>query len=308
MPIFNHKAKGLVRLATNTPISRPSRFLTLLPDPSRLHTRTHTHQHNFTHVVFVQLICATDMMPTFRSFLLQPSLLDTPYLESHMPIPATSPPIAPKPHVPTALQRQIPNILTISRVIMAFAFFAILSFQRPVTQSTCLLALVLFVAAAITDALDGYLARKWNATSQFGRVMDPFADKILVVGAFVFLAGPGFLWVAPGPASITYMASGVLPWMAVVVLARELLVTSLRAMLESQGRDCSATTSGKLKMIAQSFAIPIILLLLVVAPVYPGTSARIAIQILAYATVAITAFSGIPYVMRSLEPSNKPIS
>jgi CDP-diacylglycerol--glycerol-3-phosphate 3-phosphatidyltransferase len=225
-------------------------------------------------------------------------------------VPQTPPAAAPRtPHVPTPLQRRIPNILTIARVVIAIAFFAALSLNWPVTPSQCLWAMGLFIIAAVTDALDGYLARKWNATSQFGRIMDPFADKILVVGAFVILAGPGFLWKVDAPdgtVALTFLASGVPPWIAIVILARELLVTSLRAVLESQGRDFSATWSGKLKMIAQSIAIPLILLLLGIlgpADVAPGTPARVIILSIAYATAFLTVLSGVPYVTRALRPT-----
>lgn len=218
-------------------------------------------------------------------------------------------PPAAAPHIPTPLQRRIPNILTIARVVIAIAFFAALSLNWPVTPNQCLWAMALFIIAAVTDALDGYLARKWNATSQFGRIMDPFADKILVVGAFVILAGPGFLWKVDAPdgtVALTFLASGVPPWIAIVILARELLVTSLRAVLESQGRDFSATWSGKLKMIAQSIAIPLILLLLGIlgpADVAPGTPARVIILSIAYATAFLTVLSGVPYVTRALRPT-----
>lgn len=206
------------------------------------------------------------------------------------------------PHVPTPLQRRIPNLLTIGRVIVAIAFFAALSVDWPVTPTQCLWAMGLFIVAAVTDALDGYLARKWNATSQFGRVMDPFADKILVVGAFIMLAGPGFLWTSP-ESGAAYLASGVAPWIAIVVLARELLITSLRAVLESQGRDFSANWAGKVKMIAQSVAIPLILLLMGVIDVAPGSPGRVIILSLAYATALITVVSGIPYITKALKPT-----
>ncbi len=224
-------------------------------------------------------------------------------------VPQTSPAATATPFVPSPLQRRIPNILTIARVVVAIAFFAVLSLNWPVTPRQCLLAMALFIVAAVTDALDGHLARKWNATSQFGRVMDPFADKILVVGAFIILAGPGFLWKVHAPhaqdgsVAFTYLASGVPPWIAIVILGRELLITSLRAVLESQGRDFSANWAGKLKMIAQSFAIPLILLLLGVADVAPGSPARVVILSVAYATAFLTVLSGVPYVTRAMAPT-----
>src|ERR1043165_8884477 len=127
-------------------------------------------------------------------------------------------------------RRNIPNILTMSRVVLAIGFFAVLSFwsyeKSPLASGkspdwTLIGAALLFVIAAATDALDGNLARKWDVVSVFGRIMDPFADKLLVIGAFVYLAGPGF-----GNGQV--QLSRVDPWMVVLILARELLVTSIR--------------------------------------------------------------------------------
>jgi len=145
---------------------------------------------------------------------------------------------------------------------MTAAFVAVLSIYRfPDTNAWALpVALVLFVVAALTDALDGYLARKWQVVSVFGRIMDPFADKVLILGAFVMLAGPQFF--ATDELLWTQVA-GVTPWMVVVILGRELLVTTIRAVLESQGVDFSAKWSGKVKMIVQSVGIPVIMLIVI---------------------------------------------
>jgi CDP-diacylglycerol--glycerol-3-phosphate 3-phosphatidyltransferase len=102
--------------------------------------------------------------------------------------------------------------------------------------------------------LDGYLARKWNAITPFGRVMDPFVDKVLVLGTFVFLASPGLA--APHEQPEHGWASGVAAWMVVVILARELLVTSLRGVLEGMGQPFPADKFGKAKMLLQCVAAP----------------------------------------------------
>ena len=101
-------------------------------------------------------------------------------------------------------------------------------------------AFVLFVVAASTDWLDGYFARRWGLVTQLGRILDPFADKLIICGTFIFLAA--------------VPASGIAPWMAVVVMGRELLVTGLRSFLEQKGIDFSAEMSGKLKMVLQCVA------------------------------------------------------
>lgn len=202
---------------------------------------------------------------------------------------------------PTPLQARIPNVLTTARLVLAAGFFALIelglrgvhAWGEPDDRRTTvlLIAAALFVIAAATDALDGHLARKWNAISKFGRVMDPFADKILVLGAFVELAGPLFT-------HASWQVSGVAPWMVVVILARELLVTSVRGFFESQGVDFSADLAGKLKMILQSVVVPLVLVLLALGDVSPGTPARWAIDLGVWLTVGVTVLSCAPYVVK----------
>ncbi len=95
--------------------------------------------------------------------------------------------------------------------------------------------------AAGTDWLDGYWARKYGQVTTLGRILDPFVDKIIICGTFIFLAA------VPD--------SGVAAWMAVVIVGRELLVTALRSYLEGEGADFSAIMSGKLKMVLQCVAV-----------------------------------------------------
>jgi CDP-diacylglycerol--glycerol-3-phosphate 3-phosphatidyltransferase len=204
---------------------------------------------------------------------------------------------------------RLPNTLTLLRLVLAAALFTLLALALDppdpaagfTSQSgTLLLALALFVAAAATDALDGHLARKWHAVSLFGRVMDPFADKILILGSFILMAGPAFTIHAQSPLGARSVSlTGLAPWMVVLILGRELLVTTLRGVYESAGVDFSATATGKLKMILQSVAIPAIFLILALTPATPGSGARIAVLALAWATVAVTVWSGVPYVLRA---------
>ena len=133
------------------------------------------------------------------------------------------------------MRQQIPNILTLLRVVFAGCFFGALSLYRfPETGIFWgNVAIGLFVIAAITDALDGHLARRWKVVSNFGRIMDPFCDKVLVLGAFIYLSGGRFMvkeWFDDD--RLLTMASGVYPWMVVVILARELFVTSIRGVTE----------------------------------------------------------------------------
>jgi CDP-diacylglycerol--glycerol-3-phosphate 3-phosphatidyltransferase len=195
----------------------------------------------------------------------------------------------------------VPNALVILRLLLAAVFVALLSLRPLESATQLLIAAAIFIVAALTDMLDGKLARAWDAITRFGRVMDPFADKILVLGAFVCLAGPAFALREPGSAPL--QASGVQPWMVVVILGRELLITSLRGLVEGEGRDFSAIPAGKLKMIVQSAAVPIILLVLAWGHYRPGDVGHWIIIFTAWATVVVTLLSGIPYLQRAFAPA-----
>src|SRR5262245_174730 len=129
---------------------------------------------------------------------------------------------------PLATAMNLPNQLTIARVALSVALFVCMSYDWFVP------AFVLFVIAAVSEWLDGYFARKYGLVTTLGRILDPFADKLIICGTFIFLAAEP--------------DGGVRPWMAVTVMGRELLVTALRSFLEQRGTDFSAEFSGKLKM------------------------------------------------------------
>lgn len=135
----------------------------------------------------------------------------------------------------------VPNQISLARLILSFVFFALLPLQYYWA------AFVIFVIAAGTDWIDGWYARKYNMVTKLGRVLDPFCDKILICGAYILLAvemDAHFAWYAK-----------IAGWMAVVVVGRELLVTVLRSMIEGAGGDFSAKWAGKLKMGFQCVAV-----------------------------------------------------
>lgn len=204
----------------------------------------------------------------------------------------------------------IPNALTMARVALAVLCFVAIELARPqITggdaqgsfrgSGPLIAALVLFVLAAATDALDGHLARRWKVVSRFGRVMDPFADKLLVLGTFVLLAHPRF-WEGMHVPLLGIELAGIQGWMVVLILARELLVTSLRGVYEADGVDFSATPSGKVKMVLQSVCAPLAMLVLVThgSPVPRGIAGALAAVI--WLTVVFSALSGLPYGLRAL--------
>jgi CDP-diacylglycerol--glycerol-3-phosphate 3-phosphatidyltransferase len=148
-----------------------------------------------------------------------------------------------------------PNNLTLARLGLSIIFFVLLAFAAPATGSTLLLdfATVVFILAGITDLADGYLARKFQMVTMIGRLLDPFADKILICGSFVFFCGANFL---VNGKNITDIA----PWIVTVVVGRELLVTTLRGHSEATGKAFPATFAGKLKMLLQTITVIIILI------------------------------------------------
>jgi CDP-diacylglycerol--glycerol-3-phosphate 3-phosphatidyltransferase len=180
-----------------------------------------------------------------------------------------------------------PNLITISRLLMAVVLFVLIEADGWWKTAT-----VLFVIAAATDFLDGYIARRYGLVTPLGRILDPFADKIIICGSFVFLLSVG------GEAG-SGLTSGVTPWIVVVVLAREMFVTSLRGFLETRGQDFSAAFSGKLKMALQCAAVPLCLLSMDEATRERFDGLVELRDFTLWTAVAVTVFSGVEYSVRA---------
>lgn len=152
----------------------------------------------------------------------------------------------------------LPNQITIGRFGLAIVFCILLAqfeWQQRERQAWMIdCGLALFIIAAISDIVDGYIARKQNQITSFGRVIDPFVDKILVCGAFVLLVGENFISPDTGKS-----ATGMKAWMVVLILGRELLVTGLRGFSEARGTGYGANLLGKVKMWVQSVTVCVIL-------------------------------------------------
>lgn len=173
----------------------------------------------------------------------------------------------------------LPNLLTATRLILAVFLFALISVQ------SWIVALAVFLVAAFTDWLDGYLARKQGLTSAFGRNFDPLVDKVLIGGAFIFL--------------LPVSKAGLTPWMVTLVVSRELIVTGLRSFFESQSVKFGADMLGKIKMTLQCAALTAILVVLSM----PANHAHFWDYIqtgLIWAMLVATAVSGLQYVMKAL--------
>lgn len=205
-------------------------------------------------------------------------------------------------------RRQIPNAITMARAAMAVAFFVVLSFYRAPSEGIVWLwiAVALFIAAAATDVLDGWLARRWHVVSLFGRIMDPLCDKLLILGGFAVLAGARFsIPVDARPIHLLDSASGVYTWVVVVLLARELLVTAIRSVAESKGVAFPAKAAGKFKMFVQSLCLPLVMITMAVAPPETHPTVFWINHVAVWITVLITVWSSLPYIaaIRTIEQS-----
>lgn len=211
----------------------------------------------------------------------------------------------PRPNYNPAMRRLLPNQLTVLRLLLAGVFVVLLNLYRYPYGPDWVLptAFVVFIVAAVTDWLDGYLARRWHVESAFGRIMDPFCDKVLTIAAFICLSGPRFVIPEPvvvrGHETLTTV-SGIYPWMVVLILARELLVTGIRDEMESQGVKFGAKLSGKLKTLIQLVAIPVLLVIVWLEPREHGDFWLVYLRrIVVYAVVLVTLVSGWPYVVQA---------
>ena len=181
----------------------------------------------------------------------------------------------------------LPNLITISRLVLAVVLFYLITI--PGWWKT---AAILFAVAAGTDFLDGFIARRYGLVTALGRILDPFADKFIICGTFVFLL------VAKTPENEP-AETGITAFIVIVVLAREMFVTSLRGYLEQQGRDFSASLSGKIKMVVQCAAVPMSLLSLTeeLKDVEWFLAAR---NVTIWTAVVVTVFSGVFYAVRAI--------
>lgn len=132
----------------------------------------------------------------------------------------------------------LPNKLTMLRMVMVVVFVVFMCLPTKLEWARYV-ALAVFVLASITDFLDGYISRKNNLVTKFGKIMDPLADKMLVASGFILIA-----------------AAGIIPaWMAVVIVLRDFFVTGLRNFGADKEKDLAASLSGKVKTVFQLLAV-----------------------------------------------------
>ncbi len=165
----------------------------------------------------------------------------------------------------------IPNSLTLLRIILIPIFVIVLVLRIPYYGD--LLAAAIFIIAALTDSLDGYLARKYKQVTKLGIILDPIADKLLITAALICLVELG----------------RIPSWIAIVILGREFAVSGLRAVKAEEGVIIPASKLGKFKTVSQVLAVMLIILENVF-PAFKGVG-----QWAMYIAVAITIISGVDY-------------
>ena len=169
----------------------------------------------------------------------------------------------------------LPNKLTMGRI------FAIPVFIVVYLMDYRYAAAVIFILAALTDMLDGKIARKHNLVTNFGKLMDPLADKLLVMSALICLAQTG----------------DVEGWMVIVILGREFIITGMRQVAAAQGIVIAAGTTGKIKTITQMIAIPLLIM-----ENWPFSLLGFNLPmdtILLWIALAMTVISGTEYIVKN---------
>jgi CDP-diacylglycerol---glycerol-3-phosphate 3-phosphatidyltransferase len=164
----------------------------------------------------------------------------------------------------------VPNALTLGRILLVPVLVVALTVETPGGST---IAAIVFAVAALTDGLDGYIARSRQAVTTFGKVMDPVADKLMIAAALISLV------------SLDRLA----PWVAMVIIAREFAVSGLRIAAGQQGVVIPASKLGKAKTIVQVAAV--------LALIAAADSGAAWVDALVYAMVAITVVSGADYFL-----------
>jgi len=172
----------------------------------------------------------------------------------------------------------VANVLTLSRLGMAVIFFLLIAFKSWVAVPVLLLA-------GVTDLLDGWVARRYNQLTDFGRIADPVIDKVLICSGFIFL--------------VKHSDNIVTSWMAAVIVGRELVVTGLRSLAESRGRIFAATFWGKSKMVVQFVTLGYVIYLVASDHTLGPQVLRTIGVVLVWVTLVVTVISGLVYLVNA---------
>ena len=184
----------------------------------------------------------------------------------------------------------LPNRITLARfavALVAFALLIMIDEGRVDGHGTIAwIALGFFILSTATDFLDGYVARRYDLVTAFGRLADPFVDKAVVCGCLILLC------------SIPASADILRPWMVILIVSREFLVNGIRGYCESLGIDFGADMPGKIKMVVQSFAVGYLIGVVATAPDTPSWILW-PTYALVWSSVVLTVWSGMLYVIKA---------
>ena len=172
------------------------------------------------------------------------------------------------------------NKLTLLRVVLVPIFMVLFMIDGAAYHYA---ALGVFVLASVTDWLDGYVARKYNQMTTFGKFVDPLADKVLTTSAFLILMHYGRMSV----------------WALMIVLAREFMVAGVRQVAAGEGKVVAASMWGKLKTVTQMIAIIAAMLLLPMRTTVLGVNPKLISDILIWISIVFTVISGVDYLVKN---------
>ena len=181
----------------------------------------------------------------------------------------------------------LPNKITLSRIVLAFIFMFFLFCHGMAAKY---LALFTFILACLTDFFDGRIARKKHLENDFGRLMDPIADKILILAAF-----------------LAFVELKIIPaWMAIIIIFRELVITGLRIIAAGRGKILVTSLAGKHKTVSQMVTIILILVFLIIresayafwSPLWELWFKRGVFYLMLF-TVILTLISGLSYLAKN---------
>ncbi len=176
----------------------------------------------------------------------------------------------------------LPNKLTLLRILLVpiFMVFLLTRFKGSYSVYAQYFALGIFILAAITDGLDGYIARRQGTITRLGKLIDPLADKLLISGALIALVDMG----------------KITSWPAIIIIGREFAITGLRMIVASEGKIIVASSLGKIKTISQIVAISAVIIGLPYG------------WVLIWIAVVVTVISGLDYFIKSksfITPENE---
>ena len=184
----------------------------------------------------------------------------------------------------------LPNLLTLSRIFLSPVFLALFMIEGPISR---LIASIVFIIAALTDLFDGYLARRMGTMTNFGKFMDPLADKILVSTAFISFANLGY----------------AAPWMVATIIIREFFIIGLRSVAAYKGMVITPSVAAQWKTASQMTVLSMILVFINLKTwlipagynwaMFTSPMTKTVFDVMIFITVVLTVGTGLDYLLKS---------